>query len=304
MLKHCSTLSLDTSRRSLRQDNRLSLYSPPPPEKGSSLTRERTSQGLSLTTLPRPRERPCGSLPREKTVIQCSRPVTQYCDRALSASIDSVPVNEPSAYSDRVAATSCDIDKCYSSSDSERSYSTAGSDKSYSTGGSEGIPPDRDVTKILPSTQTSVRAIKVYATCLRPHLSYKTVVITPHTTSKQVILGLLSRFRMRHRDPNLFHLTMEVTVELGDRQTILLEDNSRPAEMISCNPWAGCKFILQAKQGGLVRVYDHLVRPESVYKCLIISEDTTVGDTIGILRSCYREEEVWGLVALQTVIPS
>jgi hypothetical protein len=146
----------------------------------------------------------------------------------------------------------------------------------------------------LPTT-----AIKVYATCLRPHLSYKTVVITPHTTSKQVILGLLSRFRMRHRDPNLFHLTMEVTVELGARQTILLEDNSRPAEMISCNPWAQSKFILQAKQGGLVRVYDHLVRPESVYKCLIISEETTVGDTIGILRSCYRDEEVGGLGALQ-----
>ena len=146
----------------------------------------------------------------------------------------------------------------------------------------------------LPTT-----AIKVYATCLRPHLSYKTVVITPHTTSKQVILGLLGRFRMRHRDPNLFHLTMEVTVEQGARQTILLEDNSRPAEMISCNPWAQSKFILQAKQGGLVRVYDHLVRPESVYKCLIISEETTVADTIGILRSCYREEEGSGVGELQ-----
>ena len=155
------------------------------------------------------------------------------------------------------------------------------------------------VDNILKDLPLPTTAIKVYAACLRPHLSYKTVVITPNTTSKQVILGLLGRFRMRHRDPNLFQLTMEVTVELGARQTILLEDNSRPAEMISCNPWSGCKFILQAKQGGLVRVYDHLVRPESVYKCLIISEETTVGDTIGILRSCYREEEGSGVGELQ-----
>ena len=288
MLKHCSTLSLDTSRRSLRQDNRVSLYSPPPWEEGEAregmyqgvcFTREVPYQGLSLTTLPRPKERPCVSLPRyvcrEDTVKECSDPKISCCDSVPSNNCDHATV--ATAYSDSGQTASYD---------SEKSYSTSISEKTLLHG------------EVL-SSQTSVRAIKVYATCLRPHLSYKTVVITPHTTSKQVILGLLSRFRMRHRDPNLFHLTMEVTVELGARQTILLEDNSRPAEMISCNPWAGCKFILQAKQGGLVRVYDHLVRPESVYKCLIISEETTVGDTIGILRSCYREEEEWGLVDLQ-----
>ena len=134
-------------------------------------------------------------------------------------------------------------------------------------------------------------SIKVHAQCLRPHLAYKTVVISGHTTSKQVVLGLLSRFRMRHRDPNLYYLTMEVTVGTEGQQTIVLEDNARPVEMISCNPWASPKFILQTKQGGLVKVFDHLVRPESVYKSLIISQETTVQDTIEILRSCYREDE-------------
>ena len=153
------------------------------------------------------------------------------------------------------------------------------------------------------SPRPQVMAIKVFTQCLRPHLSYKTVVITPHTTSKQVILGLLSRFRMKHRDPNLFHLTMEVRVDRAseEAQTILLEDNARPADMISCNPWAGCKFILQAKQGGLVKVYDSMVRPDSVYKCLIISEETTVGDTISILRSCYRDGEEEGELHLEEV---
>jgi hypothetical protein len=81
----------------------------------------------------------------------------------------------------------------------------------------------------------------------------------------------------------------------ADRQTILLEDNARPSEMISCNPWGGCKFILQAKQGGLVKVYDHLVKPDSIYKSLIISGETTAGDTVRILRCCYREGEEGGL---------
>ena len=54
--------------------------------------------------------------------------------------------------------------------------------------------------------------IRVYTTCLRPHMSYKTVRLTPDTTSKQVIMGLLSRLRMKHTDPRLFYLTMEVTV--------------------------------------------------------------------------------------------
>ena len=156
----------------------------------------------------------------------------------------------------------------------------------------EANSPTRRVVELDDHPSSSPRSsIKVHAQCLRPHLSYKTVVISGETTSKEVVLGLLSRFRMRHRDPNLYYLTMEVTVGPEGRQTIILEDNARPVEMISCNPWATPKFILQTKQGGLVKVYDHLVRPDSVYKSLIISEETTVRDTVQILRSCYREDE-------------
>ena len=155
--------------------------------------------------------------------------------------------------------------------------------------------PTRRVVELGDQLSCSPRSsIKVHAQCLRPHLSYKTVVISGQTTSKQVVLGLLSRFRMRHRDPNLYYLTMEVTVGPEGQETIILEDNARPVEMISCNPWATPKFILQTKQGGLVKVYDHLVRPDSVYKSLIISEETTVRNTIQILRCCYREDEEAG----------
>jgi hypothetical protein len=145
---------------------------------------------------------------------------------------------------------------------------------------------DEDRLDTLPVTNT----IRSYATCLRPHLTYKTVMITQHTTSKQVILGLLSRFRMTHRDPKLFYLTMEVTIN-QTFQTITLEDNSRPAEIISCNPWGGCKFILRSKTGGLVKIYDHHIRPDSVYKSILISSDTTVSDTLNMLWSCYPQQD-------------
>ena len=131
--------------------------------------------------------------------------------------------------------------------------------------------------------------IRVYANCLRPHLAYKTIMISVNTTSRDVITGLLARFRMRHRDPNLYYLTMEVTVNSGSAvETITLEDSSRPAELISCNPWGGGKFILRAKSGGMVKIYDDQIRPDSVYKSIIISRETTVADTLSILLCCYH----------------
>ena len=138
------------------------------------------------------------------------------------------------------------------------------------------------------STHVSGHTIRVYATCLRPHLAYKTIMIQPHTTSRHVISSLLTRFRMRHRDHKLYYLTMEVTVN-NSLQTITLEDNSRPAELISCNPWGGCKFILRSKSGGRVKIYDDQIRPDSVYKSIIISRETTVADTLAILLNCYPQ---------------
>ena len=134
----------------------------------------------------------------------------------------------------------------------------------------------------------SSRTIRVYTACLRPHVAYNTVIISPQTTSKEVIMRLLSKFKMKNRDPKLFYLTMEVTVS-QTFHTILLEDISCLAEIISCNPWGGCKFILQSKPGVKVKIYDHQIRPDSVYKSIIISKETTVSDTLCMLWSCYPQ---------------
>lgn len=79
--------------------------------------------------------------------------------------------------------------------------------------------------------------IKVYAKCLRSDIEYKTLSVTMQTTSREVVAMLLSKFRMKHRDPRLFYLTMEVAVKrAGVRTTLTLSEDARPAALQTCHP--------------------------------------------------------------------
>lgn len=79
--------------------------------------------------------------------------------------------------------------------------------------------------------------IKVYARCLRPDIEYKTLSITFQTTCKEVVGTLLGKYKMKHRDPKLFYLSMEVTVrKAGVRTHLTLDDEARPAVLQSCHP--------------------------------------------------------------------
>jgi len=152
----------------------------------------------------------------------------------------------------------------------------------------------------LTSTSTSHPAkvsIKIYASCLRPDIEYKTLSVCYQTLSRDLIWQLLGKFKMKHRDPKLFYLTMDVVIsktETPVTRTLVLDDEARPAELASCNPWGECKFTLQTKKGGLVRVYDSVLMKESNFKSLLISSDTTVDDVVRILFHCY------GLPSLHT----
>ena len=133
--------------------------------------------------------------------------------------------------------------------------------------------------------------VKIYAKCLRSDIEYKTLSISRSTSSAEVIWMLLSKFKMRHRDPKLFYLTMDIGVAALSR-TLSLDEDSRPAELKSCHPWGDCKFTLQMKKGGLVRIHDSVLMAESKYKCLLISEQTTVREVITILFHCYGLERI------------
>ncbi|XP_014251642.1 uncharacterized protein LOC106667900 [Cimex lectularius] len=144
----------------------------------------------------------------------------------------------------------------------------------------------------LNETNSPTSTIKVYARCLRPDIEYKTLGITYQTTCREVVTSLLNKYRMRHRDPNLFYLTMEVTVrKAGIRTVIVLDEESRPAVLQSCRPRGDSKFALQIRNGGLVKIYDSVLMPGSKYKSLLISEYTSVDELIQILLNCYNSKE-------------
>lgn len=79
--------------------------------------------------------------------------------------------------------------------------------------------------------------IKVYAKCLRPDIEYKTLSVTFQTSSREVVAMLLGKYRMKHRDPRLFYLTMEVAVKrAGVRTMLVLGEDARPAALQACHP--------------------------------------------------------------------
>lgn len=134
--------------------------------------------------------------------------------------------------------------------------------------------------------------IKVYANCLRPDIEYKTLSITYETTCREVVQNLLNKYRMRHRDPRLFYLTMEVTVRRANVRTVLpLDEDARPAVLQSCHPRGDSRFSLQTRRGGLVKIYDSALMSGSKYKSLLVSEQTTVDELIQMLLSCYSSKE-------------
>ena len=133
--------------------------------------------------------------------------------------------------------------------------------------------------------------IKVFAKCLRPDIEYKTLNVSHQTDCRELIWQLLGKYKMKHRDPNLFYLTMDISIKrtgIPLKRTLVLDDDSRPAELKSCHPWGECKFTLQMRKGaGLVRVYDSVLMAESKYKALLVSENTTVEEVVRMLFHCY-----------------
>jgi len=136
--------------------------------------------------------------------------------------------------------------------------------------------------------------VKVYCRCVRPDIEYKTLVISYQTSCKDLILLLLNKAKMKHRDPKLFYLTMEVGVRKSGgavRTLLVLDDDSCPAELQACYPRGGTRFSIQMRRGGLVRVHDSVLMPNSKYKSLLISERTTIDDLIELLLRCHSNNE-------------
>ena len=75
-------------------------------------------------------------------------------------------------------------------------------------------------------------------------------------------------------------------MEEGKTTVIKISDSDKLFEMISCNPWRESCVRLCSKPGQFIRVYDTVLMPDSVYKSIRISGDTTVRDVIDIVLAC------------------
>lgn len=62
---------------------------------------------------------------------------------------------------------------------------------------------------------------------------------------------------MRHRDPRLFYMTMEVTVRRANVRTILpLDEDARPAVLQSCHPRGDSRYVITHYNNYFQNIYN------------------------------------------------
>ncbi|KAI6241465.1 Ras association domain protein [Aphelenchoides fujianensis] len=107
--------------------------------------------------------------------------------------------------------------------------------------------------------------LRVFTGNIKAETDFKTVKISTHTSALSVIEMMLSKFRLAHRDPNLFRICMEITTRhLGQCvKTILeLDDSARPLELQRCHPQHMSRFLMvMANDPVLTRIDDSAICP-------------------------------------------
>ena len=66
---------------------------------------------------------------------------------------------------------------------------------------------------------------------------YKTVVVRESLTSRELVRMLLTKCIMKHKDPKLFYITLDVTLKkttgIPLKRTLVLDEDARPAQLRS-----------------------------------------------------------------------
>ncbi|ROT72306.1 hypothetical protein C7M84_009305 [Penaeus vannamei] len=150
--------------------------------------------------------------------------------------------------------------------------------------------------KLSASREQTMSPVKVYMRNMKPDIKYTTMNLSSSTTCRELVVMLLAKFRLRHRDPNLFYVRMEVVVRSpgGDapaRRLLVLDDHACPAELQQCRPRGEARFSVGVRRGGLLRVHDSILMPGSQYKSLLVSYRTTAEELVQLLLNCYSSKE-------------
>ncbi|KAI6178166.1 Ras-associating domain-containing protein [Aphelenchoides besseyi] len=138
--------------------------------------------------------------------------------------------------------------------------------------------------------------LRVFTRNIKADTDYKTLKISSQTSALTVIQMLLSKFRLAHRDPNLFRLCMEITTRyMGNliKSILELDDAARPLELQRCHPLNMSRFLMVvANDPVLTRIDDSIICPQSNYKSLLLSRRTTALETIRLLLQICRVTNV------------
>ena len=108
--------------------------------------------------------------------------------------------------------------------------------------------------------------VRIHLRELRPDIEYKTLKLDTETSCRQLIEHLLQKLRLKHRDPNLFVVVLEVEVRGPGgappvKKSFLLEDSARPVELQQCRPRGEANFSITTRRGGILRVRDSVLTP-------------------------------------------
>ncbi|KAF2362015.1 Ras-associating (RA) domain [Trinorchestia longiramus] len=143
----------------------------------------------------------------------------------------------------------------------------------------------------LPGCSGSKTAVRIHLRQLRPDIEYKTIRMDSTTTCRQLIEHLLQKLRLKHRDPNLFAVVLEVAVKgpAGAppvKRRLVLEDSARPVELQQCRPRGEANFSVTMRRGGVLRVRDSVLTPGSQYKSLLVSYTSSAAEVVRLLLNC------------------
>ncbi|CAO4379076.1 unnamed protein product [Caenorhabditis nigoni] len=143
------------------------------------------------------------------------------------------------------------------------------------------------------SDASDVGVLKVDTRSVKQCTDYKTIRVTNGTTARHVVEKFLNTLKLTCRDANLFDLWMELTTRASGAPVVTLlklDPDARPYELQRCHPMGMSRFILlQNPTGFLVRVHDHNISPQSNYKSLLLSSQTTTIEAIHIVLSLNRK---------------
>lgn len=135
-------------------------------------------------------------------------------------------------------------------------------------------------------------SIRVFAQTLSQDVEYLTLHLDSETPCKRLVRSLLKKFRLKHRDPNLFFFTLERWIRkdgLKTKSVMLLGDDACPLQLQQCcssPPHNDIKFTLQSRAGSLMRIHCSDVCPNTRYKSLSLSTRTTVDEAIELVLHC------------------